>query len=202
MSSNKIDFRSIPIEATLIVFTVVLALAVNEWREGQKEKRVRDTILENIIKEVKTNKELVEEKMVYHDETSKKLGEYLNSDSLWNTLPPGNGLFALMSAMPRGLNPPLVQSAAWRSAELSGVVSGFEYETLYNLSSLYSLQATGVESTWKGMAQVYMDYNSYKEESRRDLALMLQMGFGELYSQERSLVYTYENVLDFLENGE
>ena len=201
MSKSKIDFKHLLIEAILIVFTVLLALALSEWRSSIKEESTKESVLANIVREIKANKEDLESKMGYHQEMSQRLGQYVESDSLWSTLKYNSGIEAMIQIMDKGLQNPNLQSGAWRSAELSGIVNTFDFETLYVLSTLYQVQNEGPASTWKTMAAHFGNPYSYDPANARKLALMLQLGFGELYSQERSLVLSYENALGQLEKN-
>lgn len=198
MPKNNIDFRHLFIEALLIVFTVLLALALSEWRSSIKEKQTRQAVLGNIILEIKNNKKDIESKMGYHQEMSQKLGGYLNSDSLWSTLNYSSGIEAMIQIMDKGLQNPDLQSGAWRSAELSGIVNSFDYETIYVLSNVYRIQQEGPNNTWKELASLFGDPSSYDPENAKRLGLMLQLGFAELHSQERSLVFTYQTALESL----
>lgn len=198
MTKSKIDLRHIVIEAVLIVFTVLLALALSEWRSSIKEADTRDKVLNNIINEIRANKKDLESKMDYHKEVSGRLGQYVASDSLWNTLQYTSGIESVIQIMHKGIQNPNLQSGAWRSAELSGVVNSFEYETLYMLSNLYRVQEEGPDNTWKKMAELFGDPFSYELENAKTLARMLSTGFNELYAQERSLLSSYQNALDFL----
>lgn len=201
MSKSKIDFKHLLIEAILIVFTVLLALALSEWRSSIKEENTKAAVLANIIRELKANKEDLESKMGYHQEMSEKLAKYVNSDSLWSSLKFNSGIEAMIQILDKGLQNPALQSGAWRSAELSGIVNTFDFETLYILSTVYQVQNEGPASTWKTMAAHFGNPYSYDPANARTLGRMLQLGFGELYSQERSLVYSYENALKELEGN-
>ncbi len=198
MAKSKIDFRHIFIEAVLIVFTVSLALALSEWRSSVKEEQTRKTVLRNIISELEDNKADLEQKMPYHKAMSEKLNQYVSSDSLWNTLNYKSGMEAMIQILDRGIWNPKLQSGAWRSAELSGVVNSFDYETLYKLSNVYSVQEEGPDNTWKQLAKLFVDPDSYDPSNARRLGSMLSLGFGELYSQERSLIGSYTEVLNHL----
>lgn len=198
MTKSKIDFRHLIIEAVMIVFTVLLALALSEWRSSTREAQTREAVLSNIILEIKNNKKDLESKMDYHLKMSQKLGAYLNSDSLWSTLQHNSGIEVAMQLMGKGIQNPDLQSGAWKSAELSGVVNSFEYGTLYLLSNVYRIQEDGPNSTWKQMAKLFSDPSSYDKDSARRICLMMQLAFKELYSQERSLVSSYENALKAL----
>lgn len=201
MAKSKLDFRHLVIESILIVFTVLLALALSEWRSSIKEDNTKEAVLKNIIKEIESNKQDLESKMGYHQEMSQKLGEYVESDSLWSTLKYNSGIEAMIQIMDKGLQNPALQSGAWRSAELSGIVNTFDFETLYILSTVYQVQNEGPSSTWKTMAALFGNPYSFDPANARTLGRMLQLGFRELYSQERSLIYSYDNALEKLEKN-
>ncbi|MEP1095283.1 MAG: hypothetical protein ABJG78_09245 [Cyclobacteriaceae bacterium] len=198
MARSKIDLRSLIIEALLIVFTVLLALTLSEWRSSIKQEDTKKAVLNNIIREIKSNKEDLESKMEYHLEMSKKLNNYVQSDGLWSTLTYSSGIEAMIQIMEKGLLNPTLQSGAWRSAELSGIVNTFDFETILILSAVYQVQHEGPESTWKTMAGHFGNPFSYEPKNAKLLARMLQLGFSELYAQERSLVSSYQNALEAL----
>lgn len=195
---SKMNFRHLLVEALLIVFTVSLALALNEWRAGIKENETKDKVLKNIISEVQSNKEDLERKLDYHLQTSQKMGAYLANDSLWSTIKYNSGVEAVGQFMPRGIWNPNLQSGAWNSAILSGVANSFDYDILYALSNLYQTQENGPNSTWKIMAGFYSESGSFDPANARQLTLRFQLAFGELYNQERSLLKDYENVLKII----
>jgi len=195
---SKIDIRHLIIEAILIVFTVSLALALNEWRANIKEKNTIDKVIKNIVNEVQSNKEDLEGKLDYHLQTSQKIGAYLTNDSLWSTVKYSSGIEAVGQLMPKGIYNPNLQSGAWNSAVLSGVVNSFDYDILYALSNLYQVQEDGPNSTWKIMTGFYSESGSFDPTSARQLALRFHLAFGELYKQERSLLISYENVLKIM----
>ncbi|MEM9340076.1 MAG: hypothetical protein AAGA66_15175 [Bacteroidota bacterium] len=196
---NKIDIRYLVIEALLIVFTVSLALALNEWRTNVKERKIENKVLKNIVSEITSNKKDLESKLLYHQQTARNIGAYLSSDSLWSTLSYRSAVEAISLMMPDGISNPNLQSGAWNSAVLSGVVNSFDYDVLYTLSNLYQVQETGPNSTWKIMAGFFSESGSYDPKNARQLALRFQLAFGELYSQERSLLSNYERALKILE---
>ena len=198
MAKSKIDFRHIFIEAMLIVFTVLLALALSEWRNIVKENQTKRDVLNNIISELEANKADLESRIDYHLAMANKLNTYLASDSLWNTLGSSTGMEATIQILDRGIWNPKLQNNAWRSAELSGVVNTFDYETIYVLSNVYRVQEEGPDSSWKQLAKLFAEPSSYEPNSARRLATMLSLGFRELYSQEKSLIITYDQALTYL----
>ena len=199
MASKKLDFRHLLIEALLIVFTVLLALTLNEWRTNVKERKLKDKALKNIISEIRSNKEDIESKLDYHLQISENIKLYLSNDSLWATLDHTSGIGAVSTIMTRGIANPNLQSGAWNSAVLSGVVNSFEYDVLYKLSNLYQVQENGPNSTWKIMAGFFSESSSFDPANARQVTMKFQLAFRELYSQERSLLKDYEKALSLLE---
>ncbi len=198
MAKSKIDFRHLFIEAILIVFTVSLALTLSEWRESVKEANTRENVLKNILNE---NKADIEGKLDYHKEIAIKFNTYLDSDSLWSTLKYQSGIEAVFQIMDRGLRNPSIQSGAWRSAELSGVVNSFDYETIYLLSNVYRIQEAGPDKTWKELVQLFGEPEFYERESAKRLARMFSLGLNELSLQEESLIADYDNAIQFLSSN-
>ena len=195
MAKNNLDFRALIIEALMIVFAVTLALALNEWRSNIKERNTKAAVIENIVKELESNANDLRLKAPYHQEMSLKIGSYLESDSLWNTLTYNTAIEAMIKVMDKGIQNPDLQIGAWTSAQLSGVVTTLDYETLYMLSNVYRLQEDGPNNSWKQLAKLFADPNSYDTENTRKLFLMFHLGFQELAGQERSLIYLYEQTL-------
>ena len=199
MADKKLDFGHLMVEAILIVFTVLLALTLNEWRTNVKERKIKDKALKNIISEIRSNKEDIESKLDYHLQTSEKIRLYMSNDSLWTSLNPSSGIEAVSTIMTRGIANPNLQSGAWNSAVLSGVVNSFEYDVLYELSNLYQIQENGPNSTWKIMAGFFSESSSFDPANARQVTMKFQLAFRELYSQERSLLKDYEKALSLLE---
>ena len=192
---KKINFRYLLIEALLIVFTVSLALGLNEWRASVKEETMAEKVRTNILSEIKSNKEDLAIKMEYHLETSQNIARYLANDSLWSTLEYNSGIEAMIPLMPKGIWVPNLQSGAWNSAVLSGVVNSFDYDFLYEFSILYDLQEDGPNSSWKVMAGFFSEPWSYEKANARTLALRFQLAFKELHVQEKTLLRMYKRVL-------
>lgn len=196
---SKINYRQLLIETFFIVFAVLLALVLNEWRTAVKEQDMVDKVLENIVNEIEANKKDLEIKYKYHLAMSQEIGRYLANDSLWGTLQYNSGVEAVIQLTPKGIYNPNMQSGAWDSAVLSGVVNSFDYEVLYTLSNLYQIQESGPNSTWKIIAGFYSEADSFNPENARQLALRFQIAFGELYNQERSLLNDYKHALKTLQ---
>lgn len=94
MSSSKINFRHILIEAVLIVFTVSLALALSEWRQQIKTDNLVSRVLVTLQDEMRKNVESLEKAISYHEKLVKDLraGRHVMVGMPLESLPfnPGN----------------------------------------------------------------------------------------------------------------
>src|SRR5918999_2492495 len=71
---RTIDWRPILLEAFFVVLGVVLALAANEWRQGQAARRSAATALASVREELEANRQSVLPSVQYHLRLSDTLG--------------------------------------------------------------------------------------------------------------------------------
>ncbi|MEM6525789.1 MAG: hypothetical protein AAF693_18465 [Bacteroidota bacterium] len=157
--------------------------------------------MNNIISEIESNKIDLEKKVDYHLTVSKRLNDYVSSDSLWNTLKYETGIQAVFQLMDKGIYNPNLRSGAWNSAMLSGTVNSFDFKQLNILSDIYQLQEEGPKSVWKVIAQALVATDSYDPKNAKRLAHMLNTAFLQLHYQEKSLIDSYEYALENLQTS-
>ena len=131
-------------EAALIVLSVVLALAVDEWRETrQRHERVR-TALVSIRAELTENRRAIAKAGAYHQ----ALADTLFALARAGAATPGDGLFS--SGI---IAPAEIVSTAWQSAQVIGATADMPYPTVLALSQAYHEQA-GYERRKEAATQV------------------------------------------------
>lgn len=118
-------------ESALIVFSVLLALVLNEWRESRAEKERVEQALGAIRAELRENRRLVDEAREYHA----RLAASFDASARRGAERPD------LSAAERGLlHPARVLRTAWESAQSTGASSAIPYDTVLRLSSVYVRQ--------------------------------------------------------------
>lgn len=118
-------------ESGFIVLSVLLALAVDEWRESRGRAERAEVALQGIEAELRGNLQGMVAARANHIAMHDSLERYV---SLGELPPPHVYL--------RGIfNPAPVLSTAWDSARETGATSEFEYELLLQLSRTYGQQA-------------------------------------------------------------
>jgi hypothetical protein len=179
-------------EAFLIVLSVLLALAVDEWRD-QRERSARvDTALRGIAAELRENAESVERARVNHLAMRDSLLVYEARRG-----PPPARVY--MSGL---FNPGLVHAAAWQSASERGTTADMPYELLLALSQVYDHQAQ-YRTMGSALAQNIMSeaFRYGLEAVFRDRAksfITLQEDFA---NREAILLQVYRHILTALEQG-
>lgn len=132
MSSNSLR-RKLPelfLEAAMIFFAVMLALAAEEWRERRDRLELADRALRSVAEELRSNLEELE----------------LTGDRNAKRLEAGTTVLAELEAdrdpgdADIGLEVALLSKAAWQSAQMSQAVQYFDFDLMRSLSEVYEIQ--------------------------------------------------------------
>jgi hypothetical protein len=103
----------------------LLALAVNEWNEDRINEQKAEKAIDNIIKELKINIKLI------------NLIHTNNSEIVTIIRSPEEDSSSINRSFTPGLQ---IQDTAWNALISTGVTSHLDYETLYLISGIYSIQ--------------------------------------------------------------
>ncbi|HVG44207.1 MAG TPA: hypothetical protein VM890_05730 [Longimicrobium sp.] len=129
----------IAIEAASVVFAVLLALAVDEWRSGRKDQEVARQARASIVEELRANRRDLQESLAANHRLFDALGHQiraLEKDSA--------------AALALNLNLAQLSSAAWRTAQATPASRdlGFRWmlpvSRVYELQELYSAEQAGL----------------------------------------------------------
>lgn len=177
------------VESTLIVFSVLLALILNEWREAEAQEERVELALAAIRSEVLENQRLVADALEYHIQIARSFSA--SSES-------GSAMPDLNAATQGLLAPARVLRTAWESARGTGVSSEIPYSTVLKLSTAYARQ-TEYEDLSRSVSQVLYDrllhegLDSIMQTYPR--FILLQKEFA---GRERALLEHYEDAQEAL----
>lgn len=118
-------------ESVLIVFSVLLALGMDQWLRDRDRAEVARVALESIRAEVEENLVNVERARDHHLAVHDSLTRYA---ALGQPPPPEVYLGGMFNAAP-------VYAVAWESARETGTLSDLPYELVLELSRVYDRQA-------------------------------------------------------------
>jgi hypothetical protein len=112
-------------ESALIVFSILLALAINGWKEDRDNQRLASQALANFEREIQDNSGKIATRIPYHSRLSES---FKKSRS--------------MSEVPgwQGIKPPILQDTAWQTALATNALSQIRYDTVSALSRVYTYQ--------------------------------------------------------------
>lgn len=121
-------------ESVLIVFSILLALAVDQWREEEKERELVRQSLQSFRQEMKQNKMRLDDIVPYHTGIRAMLIELQSSGAI------GSRAELQSTIGIEGLRPPFLLDTAWKTAMATGALTIMDYETVSALSMTYTLQ--------------------------------------------------------------
>lgn len=200
-SSREAIRRKLPeliIDSGLILFSVLLALFLNEYRSQRNEDRLKAEAMFKVQNEIRSNLEITEEWFEYHREVLSNLQNALGDETVRSTVFTEDGV-RFWGLMPRGVVQRLIDDAAWQALKSSSTFSNLDFETMMNLSKIYKLQEEGVESTIRVILNILSSREALDQDQVTNTLILLHNAFGELVSQEDFLIRQFRSTLKELD---
>lgn len=179
-------------ESLLIVLSVLLGLALNEWRQHRADRELAATAVENCRRELAANLAELERSLPVHREVQERLREVATRAGE----PPG--LFALMDQiMPEsGLQLPVLKDVAWQTALATGALRHMGYDEASTLAGVYLAQTAGVQATVGRFSDHLFSHRSFAADGHAETLQLLLLFFHELVSQEEFMLRRYRVLLE------
>ncbi len=130
---KEINIAKILLEIFSIIFAVLLALAVNEWRANRANEELAEKALTNIIEEMKENKKTLEVILPSHQslsDTLKTLKQIAEKENNIDKIKTDNISFI----------PAFLKSTAWETALATQAFIHIDYEKAKVISEVYTAQ--------------------------------------------------------------
>jgi hypothetical protein len=176
-------------EATMIVFSILLALSVESCRERHKQQELADLALRAIRAEIVSNRKAIDGSLPLQRSQAKAL----------------QGIASATSPQPlritSGMAPPSLTRSAFETATMTGALSGADLETVMAISHAYSYHSwmTRSEDAW---LRVVLSSDSWIPDTSGRTAGLLLGVLNEYIRLETRLEAAYDDVLTRLpENG-
>lgn len=134
--THESPIQRILVESALIVFSILLALAVNSYVDARKERALTDRALRGVRDELRANLQTVRDARPYHDTLSQ---EILAIDTTHEAT--SYAAFRAHAPAWHGFHNPQLDGTAWQSAVTLGTVANMGYDTVRVLSSVYEFQS-------------------------------------------------------------
>ncbi|MGW8265871.1 MAG: hypothetical protein ACWGSQ_05845 [Longimicrobiales bacterium] len=188
MGALREKLPELVLEGGMVVFAVIVALGVDEWRESRQNAELAERALAGIAAEIESNRrELVE-----NGEANQALLTRVREAARDSVLPDDFNVTFEYS---------LISASAWETAQVTRATQFIPLDRVQTLAKLYGLQALYQASQDKVMDFILSVGDLADREPERIPRLILgplvsSVGMGELLTQ------VYDTTLARLEDGE
>ena len=189
-------------EGLLIVFSVLFALFINKVFDDYKTNNKKTIAIESIRKELELNLSILDDWKEHHLKIRNRITEILDgrNDSLKTELLKYEYLNLGVLTNNESLIDAILTSTAWESAQSTGIISEFDFETTQKLTHVYSMQEELSQRTIAKILDYYFDANAHSMENIDQILMQFQLRFWELTGQENLLEVLYKDAIVLLEN--
>ena len=118
------------VESVLVVVSILMALAVDEWRDNRAFAELADQSLGIFEREIRQNQARLEDANPFHNGIRDLLGQAMDQP---------NASMDLRGIM-EGVETPVILNTAWQTALATGALTHMDVETVSALSLTYSIQ--------------------------------------------------------------
>ncbi|MFH6955242.1 hypothetical protein ACHSBP_19255 [Pseudoalteromonas sp. XMcav1-K] len=194
----KKSIIKIAFESSLIIFSVLLALFLNEYRGQLKAEQEKLRALQMIQVELNTNLTVLTNWTPYH----KQLIEVFDNAIIQLGEAPAetDPRSYILELMPKGLMQDFISRTAWESLQQASSDVSLDIETTFLISKVYKLQQMGVEKTLMQFVEVMNSREGMRADNLKETLYLLKSTLQELHAQEKELAYNYQNTLTKLKN--
>ena len=180
-------------EAILIVFSVLLALYLDNVIEERKEARTVDELISHIADEMESNLAIVDEWLPYHRSVIDEIDRYLASDALLQDLLSADGI-DYGRLMERGLIQDFYNDLSWQLAQQSEMTSRIDFDVTYAISKAYVSQHN-VNLTLQRFADFVFERDTHDPDQLVSSLRILRNILAELAGQQSVLQHNYLEAL-------
>ena len=179
------------VESALIVMSILLALALDEWQEDQEIEELIERSIVNFANELQQNKNRVEDVTVYHQGVYQVLER-------WNDAPQDASIFEFRNIMD-AMQPVVLTSSAWQTAVATGALGRMDYELARALAQTYNTQFR-FDERYNAMLQNLLTPVSLQEDNLEITIYNATRFVADVSSSELELGAYYAQSLSLLAN--
>ncbi len=155
-SATSVWLPRVLFESALITVSILLALALDEWRDNRQDQETVEIALSNFVKEIRLNRARVDDAAPFNQGLRDVLGRRQQIGDIASSTE--------FIDMMESYNPIVLQATAWETALATGSVAKMEYELVSALSLTYGLQSRYLQTTRDGMKDLMRPENLLPEK--------------------------------------
>ncbi len=185
------------VEIVSIVFAVLLALVVNEWRENRHLAQQVERSVDGLRLEIESNLQKVREAHAYQAQTLELMRSTLYSEEEDAHEPDYEALITQLYEREGGMwCPAQTVDSAWKTAETTGILRHMDYQRVLLLAHVYDSQAR-YQAEVRGISEA-QTLVAFLDTSPARFAGGFYQGVNTVWWQEKSLLDAYEGALQQL----
>ena len=176
---HQIPWSRIAVEVVAIVFSVLLALALDAWWQQREQRDLAQTAQAHLRAEIEANRDAVLRVVAYHDSLATALRRSPDQT-------------------PVNLRPAFVRNSSWETAQSTGAATEMDYGVVAVVSDIAESQRQYQELVRTAIELLYLGNVQRPDASRRSgYAPLVE----DLHAWEQSLLRKYERALQLLPPG-
>ena len=174
---DELPWKLLTIEALLVVFSVLLALGINSWRQTSSHQELAQRALKGIVEEAETNCSRIQAVQSYHQAVAND------------------------KRQPGGIQVGLLRNQAWDAAKTIGAAPHLDYEIVALIEEINANQSDHrflVKSYGTALYTVILQ-NEQKDENKSKNPEGERAVIGELVLIQTWLLEDYQNLSKLVE---
>ena len=176
------------VESVLVVGSILLALALDEWNEDREFEDLATRSLVNFEREIRQNRLRLEDATPFHV----GLRDVLANMDAGSAAVPATTIRNILE----GFQPALLVSTAWETAVATGALGYMDYEVVAGLSLTYNMQERLVTLNRSGMNDLLV--GGFRSGEADLLVYTANRYMRELTESEQGLRGVYDLVLGLI----
>ncbi len=177
-------------ESVLIVFSILLALGLDQWKEDQEIEALVSRSIASFERELRTNKLRLEDVSAYHRGLEQVLRQQ-SEDTQRRSVKEFRDVMA-------ALEPPAFFSSAWQTALATGGLGRMNFELVSALSLTYGMQLR-FEDSYRTESRVLLAPASLNDETLELTIFYAARFVADVTRSEAELVVFYEQTLALID---
>ena len=190
------DWLRLLLEGLLIVFSVLLALYLNQ-RAAQKDLREqKNSALASLEREVNRNARVIEDWQQLHSKILERIKALRQpeSDSLRSLLIRDGQVQLSVITMDQSVAQANLNHTAWQTAQSTNILSELEYELVEELTQTYALQEMVMQETLARIINLFFERQTHNADHIEASLLQFELLFTEMVGQEYILAQSYKDL--------
>ena len=210
INMGRVRLLNVLAEAVLIVFSILLALYTNHWREERAARQRVDRDLAAIRVELQEDRAILADVYPYHKQEVQTFGKFLERPDLERHVR-GKDMFEAITdnkdeLMWHGVwqphvTPSSLSDTAWKTAVANGDLPLMSSDLVKSLTDYYTFQDSGLVHYLQLTDQIYMSPTPYDRSQTVIMLRTLRGTFYQLADHEGSLLEQVDKTLQVLPKG-